>query len=296
MALATGGIVLRAVVALLLVAIAAAGAAYLLRRPRTAAADARMGVWQHVEELRNRLAIAVVSWLVAFVAAFTFRIEVRGGWPVPVPALQDNLASQTFQVIAGHLVPDGVRLVVTRPLDAFLAELSIAAGIGFVVALPVIAWQVAAFGGPALRPEERRAARVAVVPSLVLFLAGAAFAWYLVLPLLLEVLYGYAGPIGAEPLLVVGDLVSFALTFILTFGLAFQLPVVMYGLARVGLVSARGFASKWRHAVVGILVFSALLTDPTVLSQVMMAVPMMLLYGVGIVAARRASRVRSAAA
>lgn len=286
------GTLLRAAAVALGAALAAIGAAYLLRGPRPVTSETRLRAMDHVEELRRRLLVMLVSWLVATVAAFSFRIETWRGLPVPQPALRDNLAAQAFHAIARHAVPADVTLVVTRPFDAFVAELSIAAAIGFAVALPVVLAQLAAYVGPALRPQERRMLARAILPAVVLFAAGAVFAWFLVLPLLLGALYAYAGSLGAEPLLVVSDLISFTLTTLVMFGFAFQLPLVMAVLARAGLVAPATFTAKWRQAVVVIVVVSALATDPTVVSQLMMAGPLLALYGIGIVAARVAARRR----
>lgn len=290
------GTLLRAFAVVAGALLAALGAAYLLRGPRPVSGETRLRALDHVEELRRRLVVCIAAWLVVTLAAFSFRIGTWRGFPVPIPALRDNFAAQAFHAIAEHAVPDNVTLVVTRPFDAFVAELSIAAAIGFVVVLPIAFGQLAAYVGPALRPAERRMLLRAIVPATALFLAGAAFAWFLVLPLLLRTLYEYAASLGAEPLLVVADLISFTLTTLVMFGLAFQLPLVMAVLARAGIVEASTFASKWRHAVVAIVIVSAFATDPTVISQLMMAGPLLVLYGLGIVAARAAGRARRRAA
>lgn len=258
----------------------------LLRRRRGRTTPA-MTWLEHMEELRRRFAVVAGTWLVGTVLAFSVRIE-RGarGWPSIQLEVQDNLAAQVFQLIAAHLVPPGVQLVVTRPIDGFVAQLAIAGAIGFVVALPVLLTQAARYFAPALHENERRALRRAVLPFVLLFAAGVAFCWYLVLPLLLVTLYGYGTALGAQPLLQISDLVGFTITMVLTFGLAFQAPLVMYILARLGLVTASTFAGLWRHAMVTILIFSAVITDPTVVSQVLVAAPLAGLYFLGILAAR----------
>ncbi len=246
-----------------------------------------MTFMEHFEELRRRLAVVAAAWLLGTILSFTVRIDRGPGlWPSFSLAVQDNLAAQVFQRIATHLVPEGVQLVVTRPIDGFVAQLSIAGGIGFIVALPVLLIQAGLYLGPALHAHERRALKWAFGPFLVLFAAGVAFCWFLVLPLLLVTLYGYGTALGAQPLLVISDLVGFTITMIVTFGLAFQAPLVMYILARVGIANAATYARLWRHAMVAILIFSAVITDPTVISQVLVAAPLVALYFLGILAAR----------
>ncbi len=298
LAVGAGAAGLRVVMAAILVA-AAVGAAYAgwralgnpSRSDSAASGSQRMSLLDHVEELRRRVLSSLAVVLLGAVFAFSFRLErTAGGWWVPHPAVSNNLAAQAFRIVRDHLVPANVQLVVTRPVDAVAAELAIALGLGVALAMPVLVWNAGQFLLPALRPRERRAMAQLLVPVLALFAAGAAFAWVVVLPFLLATLYGYADPLGATPLLRIGDLVSFAVGLILAFGLAFQMPIVMYGLARAGLVSARGFWRAWRHALVAILIVSALATDPTVVSQVIVAGPLFGLYLSGAVLAAAGER------
>lgn len=276
-----------AVVALGLLALAATAA--LMRRGRPRRGDA-MPWTQHIEELRRALMVSGLAFMVATMVVFSVRIEGRGGWPWPVLAIQDNLAAQVFRVIADHLVPEGVTLMVSRPLDGFVAEATLALAMGAVIASPVWMLQLIGYFGPALEAHERRTLLRGVVPAIVLFGAGVAFAWVFVLPFLLDTLYGYPVALGATPFLQVSELVRFTLALLFIFGLAFQLPLVMAVLGRTGLVTWRSFLKAWRVALVIILVASALMTDPTVVSQVMVAGPLMALYGLGILAARITGR------
>ncbi|MGB0652325.1 MAG: twin-arginine translocase subunit TatC [Thermoplasmatota archaeon] len=282
-----GGVLLQAVAAGILVLILA-GVVWAVRRPPSETSP-EMGWLEHAEELRRRILIALATWVGASLVTFSIRVEwTAAGWPVARPALQETLAAQAFRQLTEHLLPDNVQLVVTRPIDGFLAQLYLAFGIGFVVALPVIFVQAHRFLAPGLHEHERRALRRAFLPAMGLFAAGVAFCWYAVLPLLLRTLYGYSSALGAQGLIQVSELVSFTLTMLGVFGVSFQLPLVMYLLTRVGLVSAAGYQRYWRHAAIGILVFSAFATDPTLVSQALVAAPLILLYGLGIVAARRA--------
>jgi sec-independent protein translocase protein TatC len=256
----------------------------LTRGPRAAQdpTTMRMKLWGHVAELRDRILWCAGTWMAATMVAFSFRVEARSWGYTLVPALHDNIAAQLYRVLADLLVPDGVRLVVLRPLDGFAAEFTIAMDIGFAVALPVLLWHAAAFIGPALKPRERRTLRLALLPAVALFLAGATFAGTVLAPILLETLYAYAEPLGAEPFLQVGELVSFTVTLALVFGLASLTPIAMAGLAAAGLVTWRGFLKGWRHAVVAIVVLCALVTDGTLVTLAMVAMPLIGLYFVGV--------------
>jgi sec-independent protein translocase protein TatC len=281
---------------IVLLAAATLGALLALRvmRPVEQVAGTRMGFLAHVAELRRRLIWCVGTWTFATMAAFSFRLEPRSWGPVlgfiPVPALHDNLAAQVYRGMAAYLVPEDVQLVVLRPMDGFSAEFGIAMAIGFALALPVLLWHAAAFVGPALRPKERRMLRMTMLPCLSLFLAGATFAATILVPQLLETLYGYPEALGAEPFLAVGELVSFTLLLALVFGLASLTPMAMAGLAAAGLVGWRGFLAKWRHAIVAILVLCALATDGTVVTLAMVALPIVALYFIGVGLAAWAGR------
>lgn len=246
-----------------------------------------MSILGHAEELRRRLLVAIGFLLVGMVVSFSFRLELLGnGFPVLIPAVQDNLAAQAFRILSDHLVPEGVTLIVTRPIDGFLAELYLSMGIGALLALPVLLWQIFAFVAPALAADEKRVLWWSLAPAVLLFLGGVAFGWVFVLPFLLETLYGYSTALGAEPLLTVSELVGFTITMLLVLGVSFQTPLVMYALARTGVSSSRTYLKYWRHAVVGIVIFAAFVTDPTIISQAMVAGPLVALYFLGIAAAR----------
>lgn len=283
-----------AVLALLL-AVLAAALALSRRRPRQDG-EARAPFLAHVEELRRRI-LRVAAVLVAVTTlAMVVRVEAWHGLPVPVPALYDTVSAQAFRAMAAHLVPAGVRLVVTSPLDGFSAQMGIAFALGAAAALPVALYELGRFAAPALRPGEGRMLARAVLPSLVLFLAGAALAYVWVLPVTLDALYGFSDALGAEGLLAVADLTGFTLAFLFGFGLAFQLPLVMALLSRVGLVDPAWYLRHWRHAVIIVLVVAMVVTpDPTIVSQLMLAAPLLVLYALGIVLARRAGAKRDAA-
>lgn len=272
----------RAAAALILL-VGVAAMVWFLSRVRTS--DRPMGWQEHFEDLRRRLIVSVAALFVLAAFFFSFRWPQRSWYPEP--ALHDTIAAQVFRTITAHLVPDNVQLVVIRPMDGFLAEMGIAFGLAVVVGMPVLVHQLGGFFMPALREREKRVLRRAFVPVFVLFLAGAAFAYWLVLPFLFETLYGYGTALGATPFLQVSELVTFSMGLMVVFGLAFQLPLVMYALSRVGIVQAATWRRTWKHALVGIIIASALLTDPTIVSQLLVAAPLILLYGVGTFLAAR---------
>jgi sec-independent protein translocase protein TatC len=275
---AASGLVRGISVLVLAVLLSALAATLARRRPPLETGP----LWAHVEELRRRL-LAVVSVLVGgTLAALTLRIEERSGWPVPVPALYDTVASQLFLAARDALLPSQVQLIVTGPADGFVAQFALGLGVGIAFAVPVAMHQLGRFLGPALSRSERRLLALAIVPAAGLFLLGAWFGFALLLPMTFEALYRFSDALGATPFLTVADFATFTLTFLAGCGLAFEMPLVMALLARVGVVRPATFWSGWRYAVVAILVLAMVLTpDPTIVSQVLLALPLILLYVLG---------------
>ncbi|MFA5943341.1 MAG: twin-arginine translocase subunit TatC [Candidatus Thermoplasmatota archaeon] len=256
--------------------------ALLLALLRRGPALERGRLLEHVEELRRRLLIVAGVLVAGTFAALTIRLEDRGGWPMPVLGIYDTLASQLFRAASDFLLPSGVQLIVTGPTDGFVAQFSIALGIGIAFAVPVAMDQFARFLAPALRPPERAILAWAVLPAAGLFLLGAAFGFFVLLPLTFDALYRFSDALGAANYLTVSDFATFTLAFLAGCGLAFEMPLVMALLSRVGLVSPRAYWSKWKHAVVAILVLAMIVTpDPTIVSQVLLAIPLIALYVLG---------------
>lgn len=275
-----------AVLALLLLALTLA----LLRR-RPALEEGRL--LEHVEELRRRILLVAASLLGGTLVAMTVRVDWHeawgANWPLPVPALYDTLAAQLFVAMAGHVVPAGVQLVVTGPFDAFKAQFDIALALGIALAVPTGLVQASRFVAPALRPHERRLLGLAILPATALFALGAVFGYAVVLPITLAALYQFSDPLGAQNLLQVGELAGFVLGFVVAFGFAFQTPLAMVVLSRVGLVDPRSYWRSWRYAVLAVVVAAGILTpDPTVVSQALLAVPLLGLYFLGATLAGKA--------
>lgn len=245
---------------------------------------------EHLEELQHRLVTVVVAW--TFLALFFFSfgpawIEVAGRTlPFVRPSVHGSFSALALEHLRVHFVPAGVRLVVLRPVDAILAQLTVTVFLAIVVSAPLAAYEVGAFLAPGLTDEERRMARLFVPPVTFLFLAGAAFAYFVMVPVTMEILYGYAGAVGAEELLQIDELVNFVILLHLLFGIAFQLPVVMAGLTEMGLVEPDAYRRYWRHAVVAIAVLAAVVSDPSPVTQVIIGGPLILLYGLGLLASR----------
>ncbi|MBW3583662.1 MAG: twin-arginine translocase subunit TatC [Euryarchaeota archaeon] len=245
-----------------------------------------MGFLDHLDELRGRVLVVVVVVLVATTFFFTFRfrwMELYGFLvPVPWPDMFHNTAAQVYGLLARLVVPDGVQVVVTRPLDAAALQVGISVALALLVTFPVILYQLYAFLAPGLYPRERRAVFTTVPFILVLFVAGAVFGVWGIAPFIVAVLYRYAEGIDAVTFLNAQELVSFTVLFAVLFGIAFQLPAVMTLLVRIGVTRTYTYIKYWRHAVLGIAIVAGLVTDPTVMSQLIVGAVLLLLYGLGL--------------
>lgn len=231
----------------------------------------RMTFLEHLEELRRVLVACLAA--VGAASALVYGL------------FRDRL----FDLVTFPLRGYGAPLVFIGLGEAFVTKVKLALAAGFVLALPVVLWQVWGFVVPALRPGERRLLAVTVPVSLAAFFGGAAFAYFCVFRFAAGFLITVAGP-RVEPMISVGHYVSFLVSFLIPFGLAFELPVVSYFLVRWGLLTPAGLARRRRVVVVLVFVAAAALTPgPDVLSQLLMAGPLLLLYEISILVAKLAA-------
>jgi sec-independent protein translocase protein TatC len=266
----------------------------------------RMTFFEHLEELRQRLKIVVAAVLVFFVLFVTTAagtVDI-GSTHVPIllPALgprESPVANQFFLWLKGFLVPaqvDGqaVSFTFRAPWDGVVVQLKTAFFLALMVTSPLTAYEVGLFVGPALKPSERRLIFRVTMPILLLFLAGVLLCLVVVLPFTFSLLYTYQTALGANLLLLFADdFISFVLLFMLAFGLAFELPVLMYGLTYVGIVSSDFWKNNWRFAAIAIFVFGAFITpDGSGITMFLVALPMLALYVLGYAASWRMERRR----
>jgi sec-independent protein translocase protein TatC len=245
-----------------------------------------MSLLDHLRELRFRALASLGAIAAASVALFSFDVRPVTLWGydlwAPVPTVMDSLASRGLDWILHHVLPPNVDVVVIQPTEAIMAQFQASLVGALAIASPFIAYQVAAFLAPALHPDERRAVGTGLPIALLLFLAGMAFAMWLMVPLTLQTLYQYAEPIGASPLAQPQEIVTFVLFTTLLFGIAFETPLVMAGLSRSGVMSPATMGKHWRGVVVGVLVLGSVLTDPNPVTQLLVSVPLVLLYFIGL--------------
>jgi sec-independent protein translocase protein TatC len=171
-----------------------------------------------------------------------------------------------------------IKLYVTDITGSFYAYFKMALITGVLAAVPFVFYQLWSFISPGLYTKEKRAVIPMVIVSTILFISGAAFCFYIVLPFALKFMIGFSGDL-FSPIITVGSYISFAGMLLLAFGFCFQLPVVAFYLGKVGFVTARGLSKGRRYAIVIILIVAGVLTPtPDVATQMMLAVPLYLLY------------------
>jgi sec-independent protein translocase protein TatC len=230
------------------------------------ALDAQMPFTSHLGELRSRLVKSVVAIGIGFVGSFAF-------------------VDQIFAVLAAplrRLKITGLTLIGTAIAEAFFTKMKVAFAAAIVIALPVLLWQSWQFVAPGLYEHEKRYTRSFVAFGSLFFLGGAAFCYFVVVELGLGFLLRRYEIIQVQPLIQVGDYLSQVSRLVLAFGVMFELPVAAFFLARVGLIDHKFLIKHSRYALVAIAILAAVLTPPDLVSQVLLMVPLCLLYGVSI--------------
>ena len=223
----------------------------------------------HLIELRDRLLRAIIAVLVLTLALVP--------WAKEIYAL---LAKPLLSAL-----PAGATMIATDVTGTFLVPLKVTLMGGFLIALPYVLYQAWAFIAPGLYQHEKRLAVPVIVSSFFFFLVGMSFAYFVVFPVAFGFFVGYTPP-GVQMMTDIDKYLSFVLTMFIAFGLTFETPVVVVVLVRLGMVSLEKLKAARGYVIVGAFVVGAIFTPPDVISQLLLAIPLWLLYEVGLFLAR----------
>jgi sec-independent protein translocase protein TatC len=181
------------------------------------------------------------------------------------------------------LLPPGVTLITLGPLASFIAPITIALLVAFLVALPYFLFLLLRYALPALYPRERVALTTLFLSSVTLFFLGCAFGYFILIPNTFSILYSFAPELGVTPFFSLEAFVSAVFGLTTATGISFLLPILMLLLSQIHLVPAQFWRAQWRIAVAGVVIFSAIITpDGSGVTMVILSIPLLLLYGAGV--------------
>ena len=223
----------------------------------------------HLIELRTRLVRAIVAVLIVLLCLFPWAKDIYSALAAPLL----------------RVLPKGATMIATDVTGTFFVPLKVTLMAAFLLALPYVLWQAWAFVAPGLYQHEKRLALPVIVSSFVFFLIGMSFAYFLVFPIAFGFFAAYA-PEGVTMMTDIDKYLSFVLTMFIAFGITFEVPVVVIVLVRMRMVTLEKLRAIRPYVIVGAFVVGAIFTPPDVVSQLLLAVPLWLLYEFGMLMAR----------
>lgn len=225
----------------------------------------------HILELRQRLVWAVIALIICFAISYYF---------------SQNIFNFLVEPLKSAFPKGEATLIFTKLYEAFFVEIKVAMFSAFFLAFPILAGQLYAFVAPGLYSNEKKAFLPFLLATPILFLLGASLAYYIVMPTAFEFFLDFQsndGGLKQQALPSMSDYLSLVMQFILAFGICFQLPILLLLLNRAGLVSRAQLKSYRRFMIVGAFLIAAILTPPDVISQLMLGIPLILLYEISMV-------------
>ena len=223
----------------------------------------------HLIELRSRLLRIVLGFVLVFVALFPF-------------------ANKIYTLLAAPLLaklPAGGQMIATAVTTPFFVPMKVAMLAAFIVSLPNTLYQIWAFVAPGLYPKEKKLMAPVIIASCLLFVTGMSFAYFAVFPVVFGFIVGSA-PVGVAVMTDIGEYLDFVITMFLAFGTAFEVPIAVVLAVRFGWVSVAQLKEARGYVIVGAFIIGAIFTPPDIISQCMLAVPLWLLFEVGVIVAQ----------
>ena len=229
--------------------------------------DKAMSLFEHLEALRKVIIISVIAIVIGSIVAYNYVDYFLNILLQPVTALK-------------------MKLVFINVTEAFMTKFKLAILLGIIGSSPIILWQIWSFIAPGLKPGERKFILRMIPVIILLFVAGILFAFFTVFQIATRFLLQFGGDI-MSPMITIGKYISFALNFLVPFGLVFELPVVVYILAKLNIISHEFLVKNRKYALLIVFILAAALTPgPDVISQLLMAAPLLILYEISIFIAK----------
>ena len=229
--------------------------------------ESKQSFLAHLTALRKVLIVSAAAICIAFLVVFY------------------GLIDQLMALLIQPIMDRGIDIIYTAMSEALVTKLKVALIAASVLASPVIIWQIWSFVAPALYPNEKRSAILVFAIMVVLFLLGVTFCYGAVYLLAVD-FFLVSGENLATPMLSIDKYIGFLFGFVIPFGVAFELPVILYITTSMGLTNYRMLASKRKYMILAVVIVAAILTPPDVVSQVMLAVPILLLFEIGLLITR----------
>lgn len=244
-----------------------------------------MNFFEELREFGKGMFVWLIFWLIFSAFFFFFGVQKTAilGKEIFIPWLnQNSLAVSFFALIKSQALPENIQLVVLTPLSAFLGQAMIAFFLGFLVSLPIGFYRVLNFVLPAFKPAEKRATLEIFLPSIILFFAGSAFAYFFIMPATFKILYSFASQMGVVSYFELTNFIFLFLAIEFMAGLMFLLPAFMVLLVRLGIVGPSFWSRQWHYASLFFLIVSAVVTpDGTGITMMLLLLPLTFLYLLG---------------
>ena len=249
-----------------------------------------MGLLEELNELRKSFLPWICLFLFLSIFFFGFGIQKTEllGLSVyyPLPSFH-SISAYFLEIAKQDLLSNEVQIVTLNPLNAFLSLIIVSFFLAFIVGFPFFLYKLIRYLSPALYQKEKKAIFKVLIPSVLLFISGSLFAYFLLIPITFRVLYSFAIAIEAEPLFYITQFVTLVLGLMIVVGIIFLLPVFMSLLTHFGIVEGHFWKKNWRYAVFSFLVFSAIITpDGTGITMLLLSFPLTGLYFLGLVLTR----------
>jgi sec-independent protein translocase protein TatC len=262
------------------------------KQARREGQESEMSFFEHLEELRWHLMRIVIAIIAVGIGLFIFRQEVIGG--VFMTPFKGDFP--TFQFLCTYVsaqfcnVQIPVEIQAISPYEQFMRAMGYSFFGGIIIAFPYITWELWRFIRPALSRKEQRKVRWNVLTTSMLFFVGVFFGYFVLLPISIQFLSNFELVAEAKNIWRIGDVINFEMLLLFGTGLLFQLPVVTYYLSKLGLVTPQFLKRYRRHAIVALLLLAALITPPDPFTQIVIFLPLITLYEIGIMISKRVHR------